>query len=105
MSFIDKKLEEYEKRFVFDKALPDYTIDRDDAKIFLRQALLAQQALFEQCVPEEKSPYLARLCKNRNGLDYCGTCEQAWEDCSCPARNTGFNACRNEILNKIKELN
>ncbi len=37
-----------------------------------------------------KLPYLSTLCQNRNGIEYCGTCEQAWEYCSCLARNTGY---------------
>lgn len=40
----------------------------------------------------EKSPNNSQICQNRNGLDYCETCEQAWGYCSCAARNTGFNS-------------
>lgn len=42
-------------------------------------------------VMPEQTPFFAKICQNRNGLEYCGTCEQAWEYCSCSARNTGFN--------------
>lgn len=45
----------------------------------------------------EKTPFCSKLCQNRNGLDYCGTCEQAWEYCSCSARNTGFNKALSQI--------
>jgi hypothetical protein len=47
-------------------------------------------------------PYFARMCQNRNGLEYCGTCEQAWEDCSCPARNTGYKKALQEEINYKK---
>lgn len=33
-------------------------------------------------------------------MDYCGTCEQAWEDCSCSARNRGHN----DLLSKVKKI-
>jgi hypothetical protein len=55
-----------------------------------------------------KLPYLSTLCQNRNGIEYCGTCEQAWEYCSCLARNTGYKkAIDSEISLKrqaIEEL-
>src|SRR3990167_5233022 len=35
-------------------------------------------------------PFVSRLYQNQNRLEYCGTCEQAWEMCSCSARNTGY---------------
>ena len=54
-------------------------------------------------VPTE-TPYSSSYCQNRNGLYYCGTCEQVWEDCSCPARNTGFNACRFNLLSALAAL-
>jgi hypothetical protein len=50
------------------------------------------------------TPFESKLCQNRNGLDYCGTCEQVWEVCSCPARNTGFNQANTEWRNTIKKL-
>ena len=45
----------------------------------------------------EKNPFKPILCQNRNGLDYCETCKQAWEVCSCTSRNTGFNTALSQI--------
>lgn len=52
----------------------------------------------------EKNPNESRLRQNRNGIDYCGTCEQGWEDCSCPARNTGYNTALSEIRTIIEQV-
>ena len=84
MTFIEKTLEEFGEKFGSGNGLfrtsEAYFFGRD----FLRQALLSQQALFEQCVPE-----------NRTGIDF-EPLKGDWND--------GFNACRNEILNKMKEI-
>ena len=48
-------------------------------------------------------PYEPRLFQNRNGLDYCGTCEQGWYDCACAARNTGWKNALTQLLGKMKE--
>lgn len=53
---------------------------------------------------KEKLPHIPRLCQNQNGLDYCGTCEQAWEDCSCPARNTGFKKAIDDQIIHLKQI-
>lgn len=52
----------------------------------------------------KKSPYESRICQNRNMIDYCCTCEQAWDDCSCPARNTGFNSAIEQFEVKVGEF-
>jgi len=49
-------------------------------------------------------PYYAKLCQNRNGMDYCGTCEQAWGDCSCSARNTGHKKGVETVLHLLSSL-
>lgn len=46
-----------------------------------------------------------KYCQNRNGLYFCGTCEQAWEDCSCAARNTGARNMKEHILREIAGMN
>jgi len=51
----------------------------------------------------KKLPYYARPTQNRNGMDYCSTCEQAWEQCSCAARNTGYKKAISDILSALKE--
>jgi hypothetical protein len=51
-----------------------------------------------------KLPYYAQPAQNRNGLDYCATCEQAWEMCSCSARNTGYKRAIDEIITYLKSL-
>jgi hypothetical protein len=38
-----------------------------------------------------KNSWKPELAQNQNGMNYCTCCEQAWETCSCPARNTGRN--------------
>ena len=57
-----------------------------------------------EAVRVKKGPYKSRLFQNRNLIDYCGTCEQAWEYCSCSARNTGFNAAVTEQEEKVKRF-
>lgn len=42
-------------------------------------------------------------CQNRNGLFYCGTCEQPYEECSCPARNSGARKMKEVILQTINK--
>ena len=51
---------------------------------------------------KEKLPYTPRYCQSRNGIYYCGTCEQAWETCSCSARNTGYKRAIDEVLSILK---
>ena len=50
--------------------------------------------------------YIPKLCQNRNGLNYCGSCEQAWEYCSCSARNRGIKdaeyVCK-ELIYKVRQ--
>lgn len=43
-----------------------------------------------------------QLCQNRNGLEYCGTCEQAYDECSCAARNTGARNAKQAIATEIE---
>lgn len=49
-------------------------------------------------------PFEAKLCQNRNLMDYCGTCEQAWEDCSCSVRNTGYKKAITQYDEKVKKF-
>ena len=51
-------------------------------------------------IPTDES----RLAQNRNGLDYCSTCEQSWDYCSCATRNTGFNSCREQVKKALENL-
>lgn len=48
-------------------------------------------------------PYYAQPAQNRNGINYCSTCEQAWEDCSCSARNTGYKKALSDVLADLQE--
>jgi len=50
----------------------------------------------------EKLPYTPRYCQSRNGIYYCGACEQAWETCSCLSRNTGYKRAIDDVLQIIK---
>lgn len=73
---------------------------RDDVwKWFEDRTSQTRNDLLRELMEEmpKKSPFISQLCQNRNLNDYCGTCEQAWEDCSCPARNTGFNDCHDQV--------
>lgn len=75
----------------------------EDVESFISTTYPAYAKEFvEKCVPK-KNPNEPQLCQNRNGLDYCGTCEQGWEDCSCPARNTGFNSAISEMRKNINK--
>lgn len=78
--------------------------NEDKIKQFLKDSQLRLISAFKEMVEEmEKLPYKAQICQNRNGLDYCGTCEQAWEDCSCSARNTGYNKALDDLLSSLTE--
>lgn len=46
----------------------------------------------------EQLPYYCRLAQNINGIDYCSTCEQAWDECSCSARNSGHKKAIDDVL-------
>jgi hypothetical protein len=70
----------------------------------------ARKETIERVEKEVKSikelPYYAQPAQNRNGNDYCATCEQAWEECSCSARNTGHKKALETVrlaLDQMKE--
>ena len=71
----------------------------DVADFFLAKFEAHARANIERLGKEiDKLPYSSRLCQNQNGLEYCGTCEQAWDDCSCSARNTGYKKAKQEEI-------
>jgi hypothetical protein len=97
--------EEFDKEF---ENIMSMFFDRKEKKIKLKQYLHSSQlrliSAFKEMVEEKKKlPYEAQICQNRNGLDYCGTCEQAWEDCSCSARNTGYNQALKDLLSSLTQ--
>ena len=57
-----------------------------------------------EAVRLEESPYISKLCKTPNGLDYCCTCEQAQGYCSCYTKNKGFNSAISEMEQKAKKF-
>lgn len=64
---------------------------------------LLQELLKEVEGRKETLPNYARRAQNRNGLYYCSNCEQAWEDCSCAARNTGHVEALSDLATSIRE--
>ena len=62
-----------------------------EVEVFISDLLLSErQEIVKSLEGMNTLPFSSQLCQNQNGLEYCGTCEQAWEMCSCPARNTGY---------------
>jgi len=92
MKNLDKQFDE---KFGYKDALTDGT----KIKQFYNQKI---KEMVDEMIGEE-NPHKSQLCQNRNGLEYCGTCEQAWDNCSCSARNTGYNKKRQEIINISKK--
>jgi Zn-dependent M32 family carboxypeptidase len=71
---------------------------------FIHSALEEQRKEMEKEIRGMKQlPYYAQPAQNRNGMDYCATCEQAWEDCSCSARNTGYKKALQDVLDLLKK--
>jgi hypothetical protein len=102
----EKEMIEHLKKSKKSSELNEKTIKQFISSALDRQYTLGLKDGLEKaksCVPDE-SPNYARICQNRNGLDYCGTCEQAWEYCSCSARNTGNNRCLQTTLSNIDKL-
>ncbi len=113
-TLIQEKSKEFRKRFDHDPKCPTIEDDVEDCIcmfgemfFFLLEALTSVAKANEKNMIKKlpnASPFNAQLAQNRNGLDYCSTCEQAWEYCSCSARNTGFNKCLSEVKSLITSL-
>jgi hypothetical protein len=102
--------EEFDEEFgdkFFDIGEPNEdNLDAGSEKVFysslkkhIASLLSSQLKEVLERLPKE-NPNYARICQNRNGMDYCGTCEQSWEDCSCSARNRGHN----DLLSQVKKI-
>lgn len=61
-----------------------------------------REEIVEEIKKVKKLPYYAILSQSRNGIDYCFACGQAWEECSCSARNTGYKQAIDDILSNLK---
>jgi len=86
----------------------NYNLDnlKDDFKSFILSDRQEVLKMVLENLPEE-NPNSARIAQNGNGMDYCSTCEQAWEYCSCSARNRGNNDCLcriKQVINNLKNL-
>jgi hypothetical protein len=93
---------EFDSLFGKDKFHP-FVANYAETKSFISSLLAKQQEEFVKCIPEIELPYESRLCQNQNSLEYCGTCEQAWEYCSCSARNSGYKKCIADIKSKLNK--
>jgi hypothetical protein len=101
--------EEFDKLWTFSGEKDTFWVvgERKPEKIksFYRTAIstLLQQ-VGEEVNQMEKLPYHACIAQNRNGMDYCSTCEQAWEDCSCSARNTGYKKAIEDVRSRLDSV-
>ena len=97
---------EFEEKFGHKEMIEIITGTKTEVKDFISSLRASDLEHFREWGGKKmiKLPHEPQHCQNRNGIDYCGTCEQAWEDCSCPARNTGYKKALSDLLTHIKEL-
>ena len=98
---LKKKFEEkcLELSYKYDNEI---TLAIDDLWSFIHSVVEKQRKEIEKEIRGMKQlPYYAQPAQNRNGMDYCATCEQAWEDCSCSARNTGYKKALQDVIDLL----